>query len=309
MGVGPEVLGDDHVLDQPGRGQGQERQHRDGQAGRGPRGEQAETARPAQQKEPDHGQRYHGPELDGHGEAERRAAPGQPAGTVGQPVAIEHREGAEQAEQVQPRLEHERVRGGQGVRVHGVDPAGDRRGHRAAVPDEQAEQDYAGRVGGRGDDPRDGQAPRGAGPLGQERDRRHQHGGARRLHRDEVPVRDHAADQAQRVAEIHGVVVLGQPEQVARPGQLVEAQERAGGGAHGDHRVHQPGRLDPAQRNAGLGCAGHADAVASSHRFTFRNRTASTHYSPHRGRAFRLGAGTGSSVKRGPGRLTTVRSG
>ena len=224
----------------------------------------------AQQEQADHGQRDQGPQLDGRGEAERHAAPGQPA-TVREPVAVEHQQRTDQAEQVQPGLEQEGVRRDQGVRVHGVDPAGDPRGHRTPVPDQQAEQGDTGRVRGRGEQPGDGQAPGAAGHLGQQGHRRHQHDAARRLHHDEVAVRDHAADQPHGVAELDAIVVLGHAEQVARPGQLVKPQKRGGGRAYRDHRVHQPRRLDPAQRNARLGRSGHGDAIASRHDITFCN--------------------------------------
>ena len=266
--VGPDELGGDHVLDQPGRGHGQERQHRRGQAGHDPRGEQAKAPRPARREQPDHGQRHQGPQLDGHGAAERRAAPGQPA-ALGQLIAVEHQQRADQAEQVQPGFEQERLRRNQGVRVHRVNSAGDPRGRRASMPDEQAEQGDAGGVRGRGEQPRDGQARRAAGRLGQQCHRRYQQNAPRRLHDDEVPVRDHAADQAHGVAELDAVVILGHAEQVARPGQLVEPQERRGGRAYRDHRVHQPWRLDPAQREACLRRAGHGDAITSGHGITF----------------------------------------
>ena len=266
--VGPVELAGDYVVDQPGRGQCQERQHRRAEAHHGSSGQQAETPRPAQQEQADHGQRDQGPQLDGRGEAERHAAPDQPA-AVREPVAIEHQQRGDQAEQVHPGLEQERVRRDQGVRVHGVDPAGDPRGHRAPVPDQQADQGDTGRVRGRGEQPGDGQAPGAAGHLGQQGHRRHQHDAARRLHHDEVAVRDHAADQPHGVAELDAIVVLGHAEQEARPGQLVKPQKRGGGRAYRDHRVHQPRRLDPAQRNARLGRSGHGDAIASRHDITF----------------------------------------
>ena len=174
----------------------------------------------------------------------RAARRGKPRSGARQPIAVEDRDGAGQAEQVQPGLEQEGVGGDDRIRVDGVQAAGDARRDRASVPHQQAEQDDVGGVGADGQRPRGRQAPGGPGDLGQQRGRRHQEHGARRLHHGEIAVRDYPGDEAQRVAEQHPVVVLGHAEEVARPRQLVGAQEK------GERRA---GRDDRPERRLAFG--------------------------------------------------------
>ena len=96
--------------------------------------------------------------------------------------------------------------------------------------------------GRRGEDPPGGHRGVGAGQLGQQRGGRHQERDPRRLHGDEVAVRDGPAHQAQCAAEVGPVVVLGRRQQVPRTGQLVGPQPDGEQRGRGDD---QPGRRQP----------------------------------------------------------------
>ena len=186
--------------------------------------------------------------------------PARPAVLAADPVAVEQEHRSQQAEQVQPRLEEQRRRRGRHGRVDRVDAAGQSGGQRAPVPDEQPGQDHVGRVRAHGEHPGRRQGPRAAELLAAERGGHHQQHGARRLDRREVPVRDHPVDQAQGVADVHPVVVLGESGQVTRPGQLEDPQAEAEQGGHRDDRARapRPGRGGGRAHTdgAGTGCAG-----------------------------------------------------
>lgn len=164
----------------------------------------------------------------------RPAAEDGPPARPGHPVTVEDRRRGGQAAQVQPRLQQKRVRRRDRIRIHRVQPARDTRRHRAAVPDQDTKQHHVRRVRGHRQQPRRRQPPRGPGHLGQQGGGHHQQHPARRLHHREIPVRDYPRHQAQRVPEQHPVVILRHPEQVAGPGQLVQAQRQRRRRAPGD---------------------------------------------------------------------------
>ena len=221
-----------------------------------------------QAKYPRHQGRDGGPDLDRGAEAEADTGPEHAAGAVlagyspvaRQVVTVEQEHRSQQAEQVQPRLEEQGLRGVQRGGEDRVAAAGHARGERAPVPDEQADQDHVGGVRAHGEHPGRGQGPRAAEHLAAQRGRHHQQHGAGRLDHREVPVRDHPVDQAQRIADVHPVVVLGESGQVTRPGQLEDPQAQAEQGGHRDDHAgtQRPGRRGGRARgdDAGTGCPG-----------------------------------------------------
>ena len=149
------------------------------------------------------------------------------------------------------------MRPDQGVRVHRVQAARDADGKRAAMPDEEAEQDDVRSVGAHGKDAGDREAPRRPRHLGQQRHWSHEQHAARRLHHGEVTIRDRSAYKAQRVAEQDAIVVFRHAEQVAGPAELVDAEGKGHRRARG-HRQRRrrlasaEGKADgSAQRRAG----------------------------------------------------------
>ena len=131
---------------------------------------------------------------------------------------------AGQAEQRGPRLDEDRA----GVPHAGGEdrqqPAGHGHRQQPAVAYQQAAQHHGGRADQEGQDPGDGHAPGGADHLGRQRGRSQQQRESRRLREHEVAVRQCALHQAQRAGEIHSVVVPGDAEQHAGPGDLVDPQ-------------------------------------------------------------------------------------
>ncbi len=170
----PDELGQEHAVVEPAGGQGGEGQDGDQEAGRHPASQDHGLPGPGQGEQHDDQHRHDRPRLDRPGEPERHPAPGQAPAAVGQPVAVEHREGCGQAEQRDPRLEEDRVGGRHAGRVHGEQPAGHDHRQQPAVTDQQAPSDHAGRTGQEGQYPCDRHARGGARRLGEQRDRDHQ---------------------------------------------------------------------------------------------------------------------------------------
>ena len=257
--VGPDQLGDDHAAVEGPRGEQRERQHGQQEPGRDPGGEPGGLPRPPGGEREHHQHRQDGPHLDRAREPEREPAPDQ-APPAGQPVAVEHRERPQQAEQHQPRLQQHGSGRLHAVRVHGDDPAADGHREQPAVTGEQARQRHGGGAGQRGEHP-PGRHPRdGAGRLGRQRDRGHQQRDPGRLHHDEVAVRQRPVDQPDGAAEVGPVVVFGDPEQVAGAAQLIQPERQANQGRHDDHCGRRPGRGRAAagaparRRQAGTRC-------------------------------------------------------
>jgi hypothetical protein len=235
MGV-PDLLADDHAAQHRSRCQDHERQQRQAKANgsaSGQRRRRPGAAGGSHQKQPGEAKRDERPDLDRRGETEQQAAARQTGRRRRHPVAVEEQHRAGQAEQVQPGLEQQGVRRDDRVRVHGVAAARDAHRERPAVLDEGAEQDDVRRVRAHGEQPPGRQAARGPRHLGQQRDRNHEQGAARRLHHGEVAVRHHPGDKAQRVTEQDAVVVFGHAEQVAGPRQLIQPQRE------GDRRAQR----------------------------------------------------------------------
>ena len=243
--VGPDQLGDDHAAVEGPRGEECERQHGQQESGRDPGGEPGRLARPPGGEREYHQHRQDGPHLDRAREPEREAAPDQ-APPAGQPVAVEHRERPQQAEQHQPRLEQHGSGRLQAVRVHGDDPAAKDHREQPAVTGEQARQRHGGGTGQHGEHPPGGHPGEGAGRLGRQRDRGHQQRDPGRLHHDEVAVRQRPVDQPDGAAEVGPVVVFGDPEQVAGAAQLIQPERQGNQGRHDDHRGRRPGQDEPA---------------------------------------------------------------
>ena len=249
--AGPGQLRDDHaVKERAGRGDG-ERQDRNEEPGRHPGQEPGRPPGAGQAQHQDDRHRDDRPHLDRAGEAECRAAPGQPAAAGGQLVAVEHGHGAGQAGEHQPWLQQDRVGGLHAARIHGQDPAGNDDGEHAAMTHQQPAEQHAGGAGQGGQDPAGRHRPGRGGQLGQQRGRPHQQRDPRRLDGDEVAVRDGAADQPERAAEVRAVVVLGDAEQVAGTGQLVHPQPEPEQRRHRDHDAGRGARDEAAQAALG----------------------------------------------------------
>ena len=176
----------------------------------------------------------------------------------GQLVTIQHRQRTGQAEQHQPGLEQDGVRGDQAAREDGQHAAGPGHRERAPVPGQQADQrDACGTRRHRQDAP-GRHAPGRAGDLGQQRGRAHQQRDAGRLHDDEVAVRKGAVHEAQGAAEVRPVVVLRDAEQVSGPAQQEEPQ------AHADQREARDDQRDGGEPAAEGGGPEQAGAVRGS---------------------------------------------
>ena len=125
----PHLGHDQALVEARGRQRG-ERQHGDQEAGRDPGHERERPPHPGQADGQHHQDRDERPPLDGPGEPERRPAPRQPPAAGRQPVPVEHRHRAEQAEQHQPRLDQHGMGGRDGC--PGTPPAPRRRSARPA---------------------------------------------------------------------------------------------------------------------------------------------------------------------------------
>ena len=256
--AGARRLVDDRAADERHRRGRQERQHREDESGRQGAHVRAGAAGPflpvcQAEHEQDRGRRDR-PELDDAGEAEGQAGPCQPAGP-GQVAAAERRVDPQQAEQVHPRFEHQRVRRGDVAGVDGEHSAGHQRDHGAAVADQVAGQRDARGAGQRGEHPGQGEPLHRGGDLGDQRHRGHQQQDARRLDEGEVLVRQLALDQPQRAADVHAVVVLGDARQVAGPGEREQpdpdGEDRRD--QHHDARCGQPVVAQPRRAERGPG--------------------------------------------------------